>query len=95
MFMGEFSQSYRCSPKQKTVRTPVTVRTPKEEAHTQSDNAVADSFINYDNAYHVSMSPMVNEDFVSFSNLFILITYHIFISSINLKKFSINFVNES
>uniref|UniRef100_A0A251US11 Uncharacterized protein n=1 Tax=Helianthus annuus TaxID=4232 RepID=A0A251US11_HELAN len=38
MFMGEFSQSYRCSPKQKTVRTPVTVRTPKEEAHTQSDN---------------------------------------------------------
>ncbi|KAF5776603.1 putative Ulp1 protease family catalytic domain, papain-like cysteine peptidase superfamily [Helianthus annuus] len=63
MFMGEFSQSYRCSPKQKTVRTPVTVRTPKEEAHTQSDNAVADSFINYDNAYHVSMSPMVNEDF--------------------------------
>ncbi|KAJ0882294.1 hypothetical protein HanPSC8_Chr10g0407991 [Helianthus annuus] len=49
MFMGEFSQSYRCSPKQKTVRTPVTVRTPKEEAHTQSDNV---RLIFYNNNIH-------------------------------------------
>ncbi|KAJ0580440.1 putative Ulp1 protease family catalytic domain, papain-like cysteine peptidase superfamily [Helianthus annuus] len=67
MLKSELLQTYRCSPKQQTVRTPTTIRTPKEESHTQSDNAVADSFINYDNAdnaYHVSMSPMVNVDFV-------------------------------
>ncbi|MFS7907914.1 hypothetical protein Hanom_Chr01g00077091 [Helianthus anomalus] len=67
MVMSQFAQTYRWSPKQKTVRTPTTVQTPKEQAHTQSDNVmcfvVADSFINYDNAnnaYHVSMSPMEN-----------------------------------
>ncbi|KAJ0667998.1 hypothetical protein HanPI659440_Chr17g0683941 [Helianthus annuus] len=30
MFMSEFSQTYRWSPKQKTVGTPTTVQTPKE-----------------------------------------------------------------
>ncbi|MFS7912700.1 hypothetical protein Hanom_Chr02g00133001 [Helianthus anomalus] len=61
MLKSEVLHTYRSTPKEQPVGTPVNVRTPKEQSHTQSDNvtcfAIADSFLNYDNVYHVSMTP--------------------------------------
>ncbi|MFS7952781.1 hypothetical protein Hanom_Chr07g00610941 [Helianthus anomalus] len=44
MLKSELLQTYRCFSKQQTVRTSATVRTPKEQSHTQSDNVMC--FVN-------------------------------------------------